>query len=411
MRSEDLKQKRAAVHASLEALDTKMVSEKRTTMTDDENVQFDRMFAEMTALDRSIKLAETVERNEKKDLDFKQDEPLGAKEEAAKARTAIGNYLKYGMAALSAEDRTILAATKLVQGMQRNTQSSVTAAQGAEMVKKEYMSEFEKYLIDDRGVMNVARIIPTVTGADLPWPSVDDTGNEGELLAEGATTSQLRIPTGGFTLKAYNFSSKAIIVPLQLVQDDGYGFVNEIPELAGGRINRIANRLMTTGTGSGQPEGITVGSTDSTVTVPVNTITRGKLLDLIHSVKTAYRGGGKGKLMFNDDTLAKIIKLSIGSGDDRPLWTPGMASGPPSMIEGYAYEVNDYMPDLGTAANRAIVFGDLSKYYVRMVKDFEIKRADELHIAEYSVGFYGFARLDGRVANSDAIKYLSVSGS
>ena len=45
--------------------------------------------------------------------------------------------------------------------------------------------------------------------------------------------------------------------------------------------------------------------------------------------------------------------------------------------------------------NASVLFGDFSKYKIRMVKSFRVIRLNEL-LAEYlSIGLFGFARVDG----------------
>ena len=117
----------------------------------------------------------------------------------------------------------------------------------------------------------------------------------------------------------------------------------------------------------------------------------------------------KVKLMFNDNTLKQIMKLSIGSADDRPLWVPSMRDGSPATIEGYQYCINQDMPGNDEAGNKLMAFGDWSKYLIRIVRDFSIRRTEERHIEEFVVGFYGFARMDGKLINTDAIKTLAVA--
>ena len=61
--------------------------------------------------------------------------------------------------------------------------------------------------------------------------------------------------------------------------------------------------------------------------------------------------------------------------------------------------INDDMAGIG-AGNASVLFGDLSKYKIRMVKSFRIIRLNEL-LAEYlSVGLFGFARLDGTLLDA-----------
>jgi HK97 family phage major capsid protein len=74
---------------------------------------------------------------------------------------------------------------------------------------------------------------------------------------------------------------------------------------------------------------------------------------------------------------------------------------------GKPYIVNDDMPDIGPG-NASVLFGDFSKYKIRMVRDFRVIRLNEL-LAEYlSVGIFGFARADGILldAGTNPVKKL-----
>ena len=65
------------------------------------------------------------------------------------------------------------------------------------------------------------------------------------------------------------------------------------------------------------------------------------------------------------------------------------------------------MADIG-AGNASVLFGDLKKYKIRMVKSFRVKRLNEL-LAEYlSIGLLGFARVDGMLldAGTNPVKKL-----
>lgn len=87
------------------------------------------------------------------------------------------------------------------------------------------------------------------------------------------------------------------------------------------------------------------------------------------------------------------------STDGRFIWQDGSRVGLPSTLFGKSYIINDDMAGIG-AGNASVLFGDLSKYKIRMVKSFRIIRLNEL-LAEYlSVGLFGFARLDGTLLDA-----------
>ena len=415
----ELKIERSKVVDQMTALNTKAKDEKRDFNTE-ENQQWDRMYAEHKSLGEQISREEFLESQQRSDaqkqIDAGKTPPANKKtkdEQAAQARSVIAKYLKGSIHSLNAEERSIAAATGLISEAslleQRDTQLAGGAGVGAEFVKEEYLNEFERHMKYFGGMQEASRIIRTTTGGQIPYPTVKDQDNEGHILGEAQTESDQVIPTGFVNIGAFKYSSKAIKVPVELIQDDGFGLVSEIPSLAAERVARISNRHFTTGDGNNKPAGVLTDAGASGFSAAANTISRSSILDLIHSVNKAYRKGERVKLMFNDDVHKQIMKLSIGSADDRPLWVPSMRDGSPATIEGYQYCINEDMPGNDAVGNKYMAFGDWSKYLIRIVRDFNIRRTDERHIEEFVVAFYGFARMDGKLINADAIKTLAAS--
>ncbi len=416
----ELQQERATVIESMKALQTLLKKEERT-MSLEERVKFDKMYEDKQSYDSQIRLENQIEEEERAIAQkvISSDKPnlLGSKEAEIEARTAVREYLRKGKNSLSPEHRDMLFNPRtgiMTAPEQRSTtgQLAGTAGVGLELVREEYISGFEKVLLQYGGVMEASRIIRTSTGGDLPIPVIDDTSNVGALLGEGSAEVVLDIPTSSVTMKAYKYTSKAIKFSVEMLQDDSINLEGEVPMFAGERIGRITNTHFTTGDNSSKPQGIVTAATDSTFTIAVNTFTRGRILDLIHSVDPAYRKSASAGLMMNDNSLKLISQLTIGSADDRPLWLPGSFKNgvlESDTIEGYPVNINQDMASAATLSAKVMLFGDFSKYAVRIVKDFNIRRTDDRHIEEFMVGFYGFARMDGRILNAAAIKYLAVA--
>jgi HK97 family phage major capsid protein len=79
--------------------------------------------------------------------------------------------------------------------------------------------------------------------------------------------------------------------------------------------------------------------------------------------------------------------------------------GAPDTILGYPYVINQSMTTPATAV-KSILFGDLSKYIVRDVRDVTLLRLDERFAEYHQVAFLAFARSDGDLLDSgtDPIK-------
>ena len=77
---------------------------------------------------------------------------------------------------------------------------------------------------------------------------------------------------------------------------------------------RIANSKLTTGSGSSDVEGIVTNSAASVTAASATAVTADEIIDLIHSVDSAYCVGNV-TFMMNDSTLAAVRKLKDGDGN------------------------------------------------------------------------------------------------
>jgi len=119
--------------------------------------------------------------------------------------------------------------------------------------------------------------------------------------------------------------------------------------------------------------------------------------------------------VFHDQVLQSARKLLDKYG--RPLWMPGMAANAPDTILGYPYSINQQMPSSGGSpftptiffsGNPTVVFGDLSKFVIRRVKEMSIMRLVERYADFGEVGLLSFGRYDSQLvdAGTHPINYL-----
>ena len=159
---------------------------------------------------------------------------------------------------------------------------------------------------------------------------------------------------------------------------------------------------MTTGSGSSDVEGIVTNSALGKTAAGTAAITADEIIDLIHSVDPAYRASPNSAIMMNDSTLAAVRKLKDGDGNY--LWQMGnYQAGVPQSILGYPVVVNQAMDSLATA-KKVMLFGDMSKFYVRKVGGPSLYVARERFAPDF--GLLGFVRFDGVLVNTAAIKHL-----
>ncbi|TXS36931.1 phage major capsid protein [Streptomyces sp. OR43] len=374
-------------------------------LTAEERGNWDQAEARLTEvsgdIDRMNKMAalDKIDRSQIVTTSGPTGEPRGTDEDQAhRYSEAFGLYLRGGMDRLTGEQRVML----MDHQVDLRAQGTNVDTTGGFLVPDEFRNIMTETMKAFGGLLGLADVITTSTGADLPWPTNDDTGNEGEILGENQPAGEQDLILGGRKLKATTFSSKQVKVALQLLQDSAFNLDSWVPKKLGERIGRRAARSWITGTGVDQPEGLTTngavgkqGASGQTTAVIYD-----DLVDLEHSVDSAYRGNAR--YLMNDATLKVIRKLKDSQG--RPLWVPIPAPGFPSTINGFEFTLDNSMPT--PAANaKTIAFGDFKAgYVIRQVQDVQTMRLVERYAEYLQVGFLGFARMDGMIQDSSAIR-------
>ena len=85
-------------------------------------------------------------------------------------------------------------------------------------------------------MLNKAELITTDTGANLQWPTNDDTSNVGAILAENTQASSQDLTLGTASLDAYMYTSKLVLVSYQLLQDSAFDFEAYLTRKLGERL-------------------------------------------------------------------------------------------------------------------------------------------------------------------------------
>lgn len=321
-------------------------------------------------------------------------------------------WMRKGMAGLKGDEQDIMHGNHIDLGSdsrEARALSAVTGATGAFTVPVGFMNRVEVGLKDYSGVLRAGvEIMRTDSGIDLPWPTANDTNNEGEQIEENQTTTEGPDNIfGTTTLKAFMFSTRQMIIPRVLLQDTGIDIEGLLAQLASERLGRIINRRLTTGNGANQPQGIVNGSTLGRTAAASTAISYDELVDLQTSIDEAYEPDAG--WMFNKSTFGILRKLK--DSDGRPIWMPamnsGMAGGAPGLLLDKPYYKNMHMATPASGV-RSVLYGQFSKYKVRQVSSLALVRLDERYAEKFQVAFLGFARVDGRLldAGTNPIKHL-----
>jgi HK97 family phage major capsid protein len=281
-------------------------------------------------------------------------------------------------------------------------------------VATEYMRSLEEAMKAYGGMLEVATLIQTGSGADMNFPTADATAEVGEIVGQNAAATNQDTTFGNTALTVYKYSSKKIALPWELVQDSFLDIEGYIQGLLAIRLGRITNTHFTVGTGTGQPRGVVTaaalgktGTTGQTLTVIYD-----DLVDLEHSVNRAYRTGPGVGYMMADSSLKVVRKIKDTNG--RPIFVPGYEQGnpggAPDTLLGRPITINDDVAAMAANA-RSILFGAFRKYVIRRVMDLTLFRmTDSAFTLNGQVGFVAFQRVGGNLVDAGgAVKYYANS--
>ncbi len=273
---------------------------------------------------------------------------------------------------------------------------TVTTTGGGHVIGDEPIRGIEDALLAFGGMRQAADVIRTATGADMPWPTADDTGQTGELLAINTAAAEQLITFGQVVLQAFKYSSKLVLVPFELMQDSSFDFGAYVGKKLGERIGRITNTHFTTGSGSGEPNGMkNVGNAAVKTVASASAVTGDELIELQGDLDPAYDGNAA--WMMKRATLTTLRKLK--TTDLQYIWIPGLVGREPDTLLGRPIIINQDVRGMN-ADMRSIAYGDFKAYKIRDVMGITLLRLVERYAELAQIGFVAFSRHDGDIIDA-----------
>nr|DAG24666.1 MAG TPA: major capsid protein [Caudoviricetes sp.] len=366
----------------------KQIDELRTAadgrdMTSEEESRWQQLLADYDKADKAVgseERFEEIERNQAaQQIESRTATPATESKQQDEYRSAFHDYLLRGATGISAESRVLFEQRAGITGLTAGVIVPATLADSIEVALKAYGGMFE-----------AGTILTTSKGGDLIMPTVNNTNAKATVVAEYNQSTKSAPSFGSETLKAYTYRTPIVPVSLELLQDSVFDLESLLSNLLTESFGRGINEDLTVGSGTGKPKGIVNWAHPCPVNPSAGGISLDALIELIKGVDSSY--AQRGKFMFNRNTFYSLVKIKDSTG--RYIWQEGAKDGTPATLFGKSYILNDDIDDVG-AGKTSVLFGDFSKYKIRMVKSFRVIRLNEL-LAEYlSIGLFGFARMDG----------------
>lgn len=299
-------------------------------------------------------------------------------------------------------------------------------SEGGFLVTPTVLSEMQTRIFETSDVRALARII-TISSDQLKLPIDAEEAQSGGWVTEKQARTETGTPgIGEQTIDVHEQYAEPKVT--QRLLDDSA--VN-VEAWLGGKIadilSRTENAGFVTGNGVGKPKGIlgyavdavsdadkarawgklqyvAAGNDGAFQAVATGVLPGDRLIDLVHSLKSAYRANAR--FAMNRLSVAAVRKLKDGDGNY--LWGPSLQLGQPATLLGYPIAEWEDMPDIASGTF-AIAFGDFRGYTI--VDRAGIRVLRDPYTAKPWVKFYTTKRVGGSITDFDAIKLFKFSNS
>lgn len=383
--------------------------------TAEETQKYDRLEADLDAKGAEI---ERMERHEKHAENLSRVDRSGVvaptstedSEDGGDYAGIFNRFVRFGTEEMSIDEKKVLRANFRADKDVKMAAAVGTGSAGGYSVPSDFRATFVETLKFYGPMLQIAETLETESGVNLPWPTNDDTGNVGAILAENSQVTEQDVTFGTASLDAYMYTSKLLRASLQFLQDRPDADTWLARKL-GERVGRILNQHFTTGTGTSQPDGIVTSSTVAVTSTGSLATTGGvsydNLVDLQESIDPAYGALGGQRWMLHQSARKAVRKIKDSTG--QPIWQPSLQAGKPDMLLGAEVTLNNDMATMATSS-KSIGYGNVQQAYViRLVSGLTALRLAERYADFLQVGFLAFQRADGTMQDANAFKVMQTT--
>lgn len=295
-------------------------------------------------------------------------------------------------------------------GAFRKAIESRALAKSANSVKVTFVEQLWQHLVDTSSVLSTSTVWETSSGETMDVPITTNHGAASTApTAEAAAITGTDPTLSKRSLGAYKYA-QIITLSRELVDDASFDILGYVAEVIGRNTGLALGAHLVTGTGSSQPTGVvtsaSAGVTGSTGVV--GAFSADNLIDLFYSVIAPYRRSPKAAWLLRDSSLATVRKLKDGAG--RYLFdnwnTPTMSPADGTILGKPVYTD----PNVAAVALNAksVLFGDFSKFVVRLAGGVRFERSDDYAFGNDQVTFRGIIRGDSLLIDqTGAVKYFA----
>ena len=252
-------------------------------------------------------------------------------------------------------------------------------------------------------MLTTSEVINTGSGENLILPTVTAYSTATATSAGSAITESN--PTfSSLTLGAFKIGA-LVSISNELIADAGFDITAYIAQQLGESLGYQANALLTTGTGTVQPTGVSTsaGSVVTGGTGVSGAATYENLIDLVYGIADGARVLPNLGFQMSKTGIAAARKLKDGAGNY--IWTDSAVPGQAATLLGSPVYENPAVAAVGTGA-KSVLFGHLPSYKVRIAGGLQIAQSADYAFNSDVTTFRGTLRLDGGLTHATHIGYF-----
>jgi HK97 family phage major capsid protein len=360
----------------LDAILEKAQGETRA-FSEEEMKEVEGLKAEISAIDKSIKLQEEsrgLEKMEIKNPEVRSAEEIRA-EEVAKEERAFLDYLKEG----------------------RATGGLAVAGQNGVTIPLSISSKIVEKVVNMSNLIQKVTVVNT-TG-DLSVPVTDFTQITAGYITEFATITNSNSAFSNIVLKN-NIIGVLSLVGRSMLNRADFDVLNYVVnQVATALVYFIEGELIKGTGGAGKLNGLAqIGAGQVLTGATTLVIDSAELVNLQMKLPQQYIGSAE--WLMHPNTLAQIQSLKSTTGQF--LMGNTLSEDGKYMLLGRPVNLSDQMPQIGVNALE-IYFGDFTGLWVKMTKNVEFDVLREKYADVYAYGITAFMEMDSSIVEAQKI--------
>lgn len=371
-------------------------------LTGEESEQWDRINADLDGMDERIRQLDA--RNKANEAAEEMRSRYQPPAEGGPARNGAGGPTDQRTRDMLVLEELVSGKRKAVEFAPEKRDLTVgSATAGGNTVSTGFYGQLVEHMIENSAIRQTnVTVLTTEGGEDIQVPKTT-THPTASIVTEGAAISESDPVFGQITLGAFKYGFLTQ-VSAELEQDAGVDLIGYLTRIGGEALGNGSGAHFVTGTGSSQPNGVVTASTLGVTggTGVAGVFTADNLIELFYSVIASYRR--RGTWMMSDAGIRTARKLK--GSDNNYLWQPGLQVGEPDLLLGRPVVSDTNVADPATSA-KSVVFGDLSRYFIRDVAGVRIERSVDYAFANDLVTYRFLHRTDGDLIDlTGAVKHF-----